>query len=299
MKKLILVISLLLFFSSFAQGFGGGCAHFSNPSPSMGETDVSIEAKGVQTCIDITVDSGCTVNVTFQWYNWTESLDNGYWWFEEAYWYTYASWIGINHSQTLCEYQGNVTCATENWWTQYADWRIIANFTCPQETYDEQCWFYYQPEVCPIFQYIYPPWNATVCPCCDAMCFGINNTNGNPMNVSIYRNDSLNETFYLVNKYVTISNGTYCFCLDGHMSDIYYPMRFNETYNWYINVTDTVTSETNNSAIYQFHTAKNISYCPCVREPIIDRVRDDSWIFGVAVMFSVIPLALIRKRRKE
>jgi len=273
MRVIVMIIFLFLifFFSTSVLGIGGGyTGHIGSSSPWCGEQEVQITDKGVQTCVNVTVDQDCTVNLTFEWFNWSQYATDIYaglepLFFDESYWYVYGEYYGVNTSGQYCFYNENVSCATENWWTYWFDWRVTANFTCyGNYTFTEVFYCYFYPEPCPLF-YIYPAWNSTdICPCCDAMCVGISNANGHAMNMTIYRNDSQFETFYVVNRYSYIGNETYCFCLDGYIDDgVYYPMRYNETYYWYVNVTDTVTGEYEISDTFQFTTAEKIEECPC------------------------------------
>ena len=295
-----------------------------NPTPSDGAENVVITAKGVQTCVDITVDANCTVNVTFQWLNWTQYFDAWLdWayeqdWFDpdniswateptyenDSFWYDYGQWNNINSSQQLCEYNENVSCYTNNnWATQWFDWRVITNYTCNGNTTESICYSYFTAEECSI-TYIYPASpNGTLCPCCDSICFTATNQYGNPMNITIYANDTMNQTFYILNKYINIRNGTYCFCTCGHMADIFYPMRYNETYHWYINTIDTVTNVSTNSSIFQFRTATDPVLCPCGLEAMTeliedtDKIKSDSWLIGLIVVFFGVAIILARKRR--
>ena len=227
-KKLIGTIAVVLLLLSFCGSaaaipgnVGGGCAHFNDPVPSNGERDVAIGPKGVQTCINVTVDAGCTVNVTFQWLD--ESAYQAAWldwfldwpyggpmpqWTDDEFWFNYSSWTGLQASQQLCEYNENVTCAVNGSWP-WRDWRVVASFVCAGPTYyNETCYYWFMAEDCPLF-YIYPPWNATnVCPCCDAMCVGINNLYGHPMNLTIYRSSGIVDVYGYNTSWcgVTISN---------------------------------------------------------------------------------------------
>jgi len=298
MKKIVLLLVslLLLFFPYSVQSLGGGATdHLQNPSPGYGERDVDITAKGVQTCIDVVVDSGCVANVTFWWFNYSEG-DWGQWEF-------YGNTSGITTNTTVCFWNPNISCATENWFTEYSHWMVVGNFTCGgQYDYQERAYLWFLPEDCPLF-YIYPPWNDTnICPCASAMCLGIANVEGHSMNLTFYRNDTMNETFYVVNRYVEVSNGTYCFCLDGHIDDIYYPMKYNESYHWYVNITDTVSGDYNISQVFNFTTVENISDCPCGLDEIIeviddtDYIRDDSWLIGLIIVFSVLSFVFVRRK---
>lgn len=255
-KKIFIVLISVAIISNPVLGIS--LSYLDNPSPDCGEEGVEITPKGVQICINVTLNPGCSVNLSFQYWDWDE-----YWLdpFYDGTWF--GNYTGINTSGQYCFWNDNVTCYTEGDWESWWHWwRVIANFTCPQSSYDEIFYCDFFPEECPLF-YIYPPHNeSSVCPCCDRMCVGINNELGHSMNLTFFRNDSLNETFYIINKYFAVSNGTYCFCIDGHIGDIYYPMKFNETYHWYINVTDTQTGTGNISRVFNFTTA-GWEYCFC------------------------------------
>jgi len=319
-KKIVLGL-ILVSFTSFttvsATYYFGNCPHLSNPVPAQGAENVAITAKGVQTCIDITIDAGCTANVTLQWFNYTDYIWDWIWCYflgvgcpvsryEDQYWITYANET-INQDTTMCAWNENVSCSIYGYEFDY-DWRVVANFTCQQESYNETCYYTYSTEECDLF-YIYPNMSqSNVCPCCDGMCVGINNEFGNSMNITFYRNDTQFEEFYISNKLTNVNNGTYCFCVDGHNNDsLYYPVRFNETYYWYVNITDTVTGLSNESDIFVFRTAENKSDCPCgldaLNETFLtdteDNIRNDAWVLGVAIVFSMIPLAIIVRRRRK
>jgi len=297
--------------------------YITNGNPVNEEEDVVIiPGKGVQTCINVTVPSGCEANITLQWLNWSLYFDiwlewayeQDWWWGfidwdteptwdNDSLWSNYSNWT-INTSQQLCAYNINVTCFTlGNYETQWFDWRIIANFTCPNnETYNTSCYYYFTAEECSITHIFPPSPNGTACPCCSPLCIEINNEFGNPMNITVYRNDSMNETFYIVDKYIEVPNGTYCFCLCGHVDDIYYPMRYNETYHWYVNTTDSVTGTSTNSSMFQFRTEANISNCPCGIDDLTeliedtDTIRDDAWLIGLIVLFFGVVLVMRRRR---
>ena len=324
-QKIILALILVSLISIYfphatATYYFGNCPHLSNPVPARYEEDVAITAKGVQTCIDITIDPGCVANVTFQWMNTTEywdAVEN--WWINnlpwsaypdpEDYFHNYSNWSLVSHSQTLCAWNANVTCYTEGAQLYGFEWRVIANFTCGGQYSEEMCYYFFYPEECELF-YIYPAVNASnVCPCCDHICVGVNNAEGHTMNFTFYRNHSQFNNFYIVNQLNYVNNGTYCFCIDGHINNsIFYPVLFNTTYSWYINVTDTVTGEYNVSDIFFFTTEDNVSNCPCgleaLNESLIelgieDKIKDDVWILGVAIVFAMIPLGIsVRRRRK-
>jgi len=222
MKKIIiLMILMILFFVPTTLSIGnpydwtdwggplrpiGGCydeseqsfssSYITNSSPSHQEENVVITAKGVQTCIDIVIDTNCSANITFEWINYSLYFDawlewaEGQNWYDwesinwsteptyedDSFWFNYYEEFNVNTSQTICMWNDNVSCYTENnWETTYFDWRVTANFTCGNATYNTTCYYWFEPEPCPI-SYIYPPSpNGTICPCCDAMCVTISN----------------------------------------------------------------------------------------------------------------------------
>jgi len=356
MRKGIISIALLaiLLIASSAQGIGGGnnppwggpqapwCEacwnesagwwewegynpYLSNPSPDTFETDVTITAKGVQTCINLTLPSGCVANITFQWLNtthyfndwivWRDAQDWVNWiinwsteptWDNDSYWLDYATWSGLNATQQLCMYNTNWTCRTINDWASgWDEWRVILNVTCGATTINYTCYYCFQPELCPL-SYIWPPSpNGTACPCCSPMCFNISNENGNPMNITVYRNDSLDENFYQVNKYIYISNGTYCFCLDGHINNsIYYPMQYDTVYHWYLNITDTVTGTISNSSIFSFRTEPDPDNCFCgnLTEALNNTCNCGSYATGLIGLLGILGIfgyVMMRRRRKR
>lgn len=260
-KPLPILLLFILVFSSSAMGIGGGPTdHLDNPTPDCGDMDIPITDKGVQTCINVTVDQDCTVNLTFQWLNYSDWT-----------WHTYETYTGINVSGQYCAWHENVTCYTEgDWMTQFQQWSVVANFACPQNyTYNETFYCWFTPELCPLF-YIYPPTNNSgLCPCCIPLCVGVNNTHGNLMNLTFWSNLSMGywDYFYLGVDNVTfayVPNGTYCFNVPNFIL-------YNYTYYWYVNVTDTVTGEYEVSNIYYFTTAESIEDCDCGDEALTGR----------------------------
>lgn len=79
LKKIIISILALFVLSPIVSSIGGGnTPHMENALPLCGETNVTITDKGIQTCIDLTVDVDCAVDLTFQWLNWSnEGLVSG------------------------------------------------------------------------------------------------------------------------------------------------------------------------------------------------------------------------------
>jgi hypothetical protein len=321
MKKLIVILFffliILLMPTGLSTGRGNDCEHFTNPIPENGAEDVPI-SQGATTCINLKVDDGCYVNVTFQWFN-----SSGYfsafldWLFfggefpnSNDYIYNYSHWNSLKSSQQLCAYNDNVSCYTEGEYEYGFDWRVVAEFDCRNKySYTEVCYYYFYPEECSVF-YIYPPVNETgICPCCDSICVGIDNINGNPMNMTIY-GKIINENYFIWNKYTNITNNTYCFCMDGFYFDnnsdyIIKPMQYNTTYVWYINVTDTVTGESYDSDIYYFTTAESPDDCPCGEEldnPCANMLALDDvsyfYFIGILGLIGVFAMAKLNNRRR-
>lgn len=306
----------------------GNNPHLGNVSPAPYSDDVDITDKGVNTCVNLTLPDNCTANLTYEWLNWSQYFDawfdwvdaqdwddwiNISWateptWENDSFWYEYANWSGVNASQQLCEYNENVSCHTEgDWTTAWFDWRATINITCANYTYNATCYYCFQPELCPV-NYIHPPSpNGTACPCCDYMCIGVDNDLGHNMNISIYRNDTQFEDFYFINNFINVPNGTYCFCIDGHINNsTYYPMLYNAVYHWYVNVTDTETNESTISSAFQFRTPTDPEDCPCGEDAIIaiaeavdtDTIQDDIWVMGVPLII-VFPLIYYYWKKKR
>lgn len=209
MKKTILLfggIFLLLLFSYSVQAIPGGefldgCQFVGSTTPSDFEEDVQITQKGVETCATVKVLEGCSANITFAWFNFTA------WEFQN-----YSTFVNVTGTATLCANNTNVTCWTEGDFPEL--WRIYFDFNCTQGTY--VCSRYYLPEICPQFKLIHPPWNATPCPCCVNLCIKVNNTNGNPMNITVYGREEGETHWYDWAEYNYKENGTYCHCLGGY-----------------------------------------------------------------------------------
>jgi len=296
--------------------------HLENPSPDCFEEDIVIGPKGVQTCIDIIIDLGCTANITMYWYNWTYAIET---YGEEAAfrtpfpdaWVEYYYEDGIAASQTICAWDENVSCRTENWWTEWTPIFITAQFNCSGNLYNESIMLVFIPEECPNFNYIEPAYNESVCPCCDSMCIGVNNTDGNPMNLTFYRaehngSDPEDLDYYQVKEYTYVTNDTYCFCIDGHFDSdtkLYIPVGYNESYHWYVNMTDTVTGTSLNSDYFFFYTCDNNSDCPCGGDELIEYISEEGGCRGEIVsspgfetlmfMTSLILIGFILYKKKK
>lgn len=220
MKKYILLIIILLLFPMLGQQASSISSYVTIITPTTGEEDVSVGINGTQTCILIDPLQGCSANITFQWFNYSHYLHD--WWFSwilgnpapsfynDTYWTNYSNWSNINSSTQLCAYYENVTCMTEGFDIEFY-WRIIVDYDCG---FDETVYSYFYTEDCQLF-YIYPEANNTeVCPCCDSICVGANNTLGHPINITVYGSYD-NTNFWTWNKYTNVTNNTYCFCLNS------------------------------------------------------------------------------------
>jgi len=187
----------------------------------------------------------------------------------------------------------NGTC--EQWWT----WNVSVYDGV--QTTDET--FTFQNMPCILSAYVYPMNQTTgICPCCDAMCFGVGGLYGN-INATVYRSDDYNLSFYMVENYTNITNGTYCFCIDGHIDNgMYRPMRYNTTYYWYVYAENYYNNSMNvTSSIFHFTTAEDVTDCSCdVTDGTISYV---SWYVSSAVglmgLLGLICIPILLKRKKE
>lgn len=324
-----------------------GCnvSYFTDITPPSGEEDVVIDVAGVLICANITPPPGCTINVSYQWFDydlfyedWLAWANAQYWgswddfwewyylidfdnetdWTDSIYWHHFVSASGINTTTQICAHNINVSCQIENDYTrEFFDWRINYTLNCSGVITSGDCNYYFEAEFCENVTYIYPPSpNGTVCPCCDDMCISVNNVNGNLMNLSFYRNDSQFENFYRVNQITNVPNGTYCFCIDGHICECrvhpvqgevyYFPMMYNETYHWYVNITDTVTENVITTDIFTFRTPYDPDDCPCGIADFVytaddlglDEVKDDTWIVGLILVSLVLLIPIFKTRRR-
>lgn len=240
----------------------------SNPIPANESTNQNLNTN---LCITVNDADGDTMTIT--WY----SNSSGSW-------VVFATDTAVSNG-TYCHTNTNFSnYSTIYWW----------NVTVEDKTNVTQSDIYHFTTRGPVSN-IYPPDSSTgICPCCDAMCIDVLNEFGNSMNISIYRNDSQFEDFYIMNQFLNVSNGTYCFCIDGHINNsIYYPMNYNSTYYWYVNVTDTVTEQSDESDTFHFTTAENISDCE-VEDT--DTISNESWLVGVIIVFMGLSIGLIRRR---
>lgn len=304
---------------------------FTNITPSEQEMWVEITGKGVQICANITPPQGCNISVQYQWFNYTHFYDDwldwanaqswGYWWNwndwywdidwanetdpdNSSYWHNFTGvYENINQTTQICVYNTNVSCFIENDYTrEYFDWRINYSINCSGVFTNDTCNYYFLPEECEDITYIYPPSpNGTVCPCCVDLCVSVNSSTGSTMNLTFYSNLSgVWDYFYLGDDNVTlvnVNNCTYCITVP-------YFSLYNHTYYWNVSIDNGV--EVIDSDIFQFRTAPDPSWCPSdpseltdfIEDTCTDSIKDETWIIGVAIIFSCIPLGIIVKRRK-
>lgn len=252
----------------------------SNPNPANGSTGQELNT---QVCITVNDVNGDLMDIT--WY----SNSSGSW--------TIFDTNTAVANGTYCQTNTNFS----NYSTTYY-WNVTVKDK--QDTTQSDIWHFTTRS--PISN-IYPPdFSTNICPCCDACCVDVDSILGHNVNVSIYRNDTQFECFYLINQFINVTNGTYCFCLDGHINNsIYYSMLHNTTYYWYVNVTDVVTGLSDISDTYQFTTAENLSDCPCGNDTIkdiisdSDHISDETWVVGLVMVSLGLTLGMIRRRKRN
>ena len=188
----------------------------------------------------------------------------------------------------------NVTC--EQWWT----WNISI-YDGTSTTYET---YTFQNMPCVLSAYIYPMNQTTgICPCCDAICFSVGGLYGN-INATVYRRGEYEPSFYMIENYTNISNGIYCFCLDGHIDGgMYRPMRFNTTYYWYVYAENYYNTSMNvTSGIFHFTTAEDATECvdTGTGETVFITWNTQSAVglMGLAGLIC-IPILLKRRKKKE
>jgi len=240
-------------------------------------TNNSINISLTPTChISVTDPEGDDINVTFA-SNYTGA------------WVNYQTNYTVNNGTYYWAFTGASSYGTTYYWRVYAD----------DDTYNISRAYIFTTLEMQIISDISPENGATyICPCCDGMCFNITNEEGHNMNITIYRNDTQFTDFYVVNKYINVSNGRYCFCLDGHINDsIYYPMQFDTTYYWYINYTDIVTDTSNNSEVFSFTTVADPDYCNSLGSGMIFIKQNLFWFFLIAVLIILVLVVLKNKNK--
>jgi len=188
----------------------------------------------------------------------------------------------------------NDTC--EEWWT----WSVFVD-DGHHNSYTTDYTFQNMP--CILSGYLYPVDNSTdICPCCDAMCIGIGELY-DKVNLTFYRRSEYDANFYMVENYTNISNGTYCFCLDGHIDGgMYRPMRYNTTYYWYAYVENYQNNSLNiTSSTYQFTTATIVDDCGCGDDSSFSGYILNDKIYPIIGLFGLLGLIgfFIERRRRR
>ena len=201
-----------------------------------------------------------------------------------------------NHSVNNGTYTWNFSGA--NLYTKKYWWRVYANDSYTNTTDDSTFCFTTVLPPAPIFITNTSPANGEtdLCPCCITLCANVVSTHGRLMNITFYSNLSLGywDYFWLgADKNVTFSNvtnGTYCFSVPNFN-------RYSYTYYWNISLNDGVNYT--ESTVFSFSTAEDEDDCNNTIGNIEDRIKDDTWIVGVAIVFSMLPIGYIIKKRRE
>jgi hypothetical protein len=145
---------------------------------------------------------------------------------------------------------GDLDCGTTyTWWVNTSQYDDPSKYT--NETYS------FRTSNCSLSYLSVIPLNNSVdvCPCFTPLCFNVLANDDFNVNYTIYLS---NDTgFYIYDNQDNVSDGEYCICLCG--------LRYNQSYQWYVNV-----SRYGNSSVYNqtptlsFTTAENISICMSV-----------------------------------
>jgi len=215
----------------------------------------------------------------------------------------YTDYIEINITYRSGGDPDGTYCTNDtSWWTDDCEQIWYWNVTVSDGHYftDETYWFENPP--CILSGYVYPADNATdICPCCDSMCMGIGELYDR-VNLTFYRHGEYEPSFYMVENFVNVTNGTYCFCLDGRIDGgMYWPMRYNTTYYWYAYVENCANSSLNiTSSTYQFTTA--MEKCECGdaagRGEIVTNSRPYS-IIGIIGLLGLFGFLIGRKKKRR
>jgi len=139
---------------------------------------------------------------------------------------------------------------------------------------------------------VYPLNQSTeLCPCCITLCVNVDSNYGSIMNITFYSNLSLPywDYFWLgADKNVTYSNvtdGSYCFNVAP----------FNEydtTYYWNVSIDD--GTNVYQEGPFYFTTAEDYEDCDFAGG---NSIRDDAWIVGLVLVFTVLSVYMRRKHR--
>jgi len=139
---------------------------------------------------------------------------------------------------------GLLDCGTTyTWWVNVTDGTGYTNESFSFTTVD--CTISHEIDISPDNN------SVDVCPCFTPLCFNVS-TNGFNVNYTIYMS---NDTgYYIHDSQSNVTDGRYCLCLCG--------LRYNETYSWYVNVSEYGNDSLyNQTEIHTFTTAQNINSC--------------------------------------
>jgi len=92
--------------------------------------------------------------------------------------------------------------------------------------------------------------NSELCPCFSSLCFTIS-SDSDTLNYTIFLNNG--SGFYPYDSQSNVSSGQYCLCLCG--------LRFNHSYQWYVNTSVYGVATYNQSDTFTFSTMENINSC--------------------------------------
>jgi len=115
--------------------------------------------------------------------------------------------------------------------------------------------------------------------------FGVRNDNGSLMNVTVFMKD-ISGSYESVYRENNTGNGTVWFYLD---------VATNETYYWYVNITDTTNNDTFTSDVYNFTTIDDILDCNVT----LGKGSSYAWVVGVALALMCVPLVFVLRKKEE
>lgn len=178
----------------------------------------------------------------------------------------------------------NLTCETNyTVWVNTTDGSKSASY-----------FYYFNTVECPSpisFSNEYPLNNAiNVCPCCDVVCISVIDTNATIFNLSVdYSFDNI--TFDNWFNFNNVTNGTYCFCMDG--------MQLSKTYYWNVNCTTAVFYDVSDT--FSFSTEVNKTNCSSSDGGSSGYYHGVSGTIGLMGLLSLalIPILLRKKERGE
>jgi len=127
-----------------------------------------------------------------------------------------------------------------------------------------------------------------------------------------YIGDSINQAITTTGTWSTDNISFYAYIEDATIEE-HHPLRYNETYYWYVNITDTVTGEQTDSTIYQFRTAERPELCPCgldalksatgrgeiIRFGSLNDLASIAFILAIVALLLIVVLYHKRNNKKE